>query len=112
MAPQSSGLAGVVPLELLLHPIEGSRQLLAAGPRRAPEPVGDLGPVAALGAEVGQEPLLVGEAAAVLLEQLAAGDQPAGGRGRVRAALQIGRVARLEPPIVAPASALPPRLIR
>ncbi len=85
-------------------------QLLAACPRRAPEPAGDLGPLAPLGAEVGQHPLLVAEPAAVLLEQLPAGHQPAGRGGR-GSPIQVRRVARLDPPIVAALGAVPSCLV-
>src|SRR6478672_3955961 len=62
------------------NPFDRPVELDAAGVGRAAEPGRDVGPGEALGAQVGQLPLLGTEAVAELLEQFAPGDGLAGAR--------------------------------
>src|SRR5262245_50388610 len=66
----SSVIFGFVQSQLAGHPGDGACELLAAGVGGAAHLAGDVGPLAALGAQVGQAPLLVAEPVAERREQL------------------------------------------
>src|SRR5262249_46555093 len=104
-------IAGRTPLELLLDPFDRARQLLATALGRAAKLGGDLGPLAALGSEVSQQPLFLRQPAAKLGADFAAGHQPAGTGDRRRSSSEIRRCRALEPPIMATVRTVPAHLV-
>src|SRR5262245_55624545 len=102
-----SGMVAGLQSELGRHAVQGPGELLAEGARLAADPRGDLGPFQPQGAVVCQQALLVAEQLADLVEQVAAGDDPArlGGAAGQRVKVAVGLA--LEAALVALLGLLP-----